>query len=94
VRDVPAAIRFWCAALDYQPVRPSTVDCATLVPRGGQGSQVERLLALGGRRVDWRYPAGADYVVLADPDGNTCCVVQKQRGSKPCAHSPVARIAP
>jgi len=35
------------------------------------------LLALGARRVAWRYPEGADYVVLADPDGNTFCVVQK-----------------
>jgi len=42
-----------------------------------RASEVERLLALGARRVDWRYPEGADYVVLADPDGNTFCVVQK-----------------
>jgi predicted enzyme related to lactoylglutathione lyase len=42
-----------------------------------QGSEVERLLALGAQRVDWRYPEGADYVVLADPDGNRFCVVQK-----------------
>ena len=42
-----------------------------------RASEVERLLALGARRVAWRYPEGADYVVLADPDGNTFCVVQK-----------------
>jgi catechol 2,3-dioxygenase-like lactoylglutathione lyase family enzyme len=42
-----------------------------------QTVEVERLLALGARRVDWRYPENADYVVLADPDGNTFCVVQK-----------------
>jgi catechol 2,3-dioxygenase-like lactoylglutathione lyase family enzyme len=105
VRDVPQAIRFWCAALDYVPLRPPSDDWAILVPREGQGPQiaitqvssdarthqrhhldlyaedqaaeVERLLALGARRVDWRYPAGADYLVLADPDGNTFCVVQK-----------------
>ncbi|MBZ9750552.1 VOC family protein [Deinococcus sp. HMF7604] len=42
-----------------------------------QGAEVERLLALGAQRVDWRYEPGADYVVLADPDGNRFCVVQK-----------------
>jgi catechol 2,3-dioxygenase-like lactoylglutathione lyase family enzyme len=42
-----------------------------------QQAEVDRLLNLGARRVDWRYPPEADYVVLADPDGNKFCVVQK-----------------
>jgi len=42
-----------------------------------QAAEVDRLLALGASRVEWRYPDEADYVVLADPDGNTFCVVQK-----------------
>ncbi|WP_216319636.1 VOC family protein [Deinococcus aestuarii] len=42
-----------------------------------QAAEVERLLALGATRVDWRYEPEADYVVLADPDGNRFCVVQK-----------------
>lgn len=42
-----------------------------------QAAEVERLLGLGAARVDWRYEPGADYVVLADPDGNRFCVVQK-----------------
>ena len=41
-------------------------------------AEVERLLGIGARRVDWRYPPGADYTVLADPDGNTFCVVEKK----------------
>jgi hypothetical protein len=40
-------------------------------------NEVERLVNLGARRYPWRYPAGADYVVLQDPDGNLFCVVQK-----------------
>ncbi|EYB66888.1 hypothetical protein DEIPH_ctg064orf0057 [Deinococcus phoenicis] len=44
---------------------------------GDQAAEVERLLALGAGQVDWRYEPGADYVVLADPDGNRFCVVQK-----------------
>ena len=41
-----------------------------------QTGEVERLVALGARRYPWRYPDGADYVVLADPDDNLFCVVQ------------------
>jgi catechol 2,3-dioxygenase-like lactoylglutathione lyase family enzyme len=105
VRDVPAAIRFWCAALNYQPLREPSEDWAILVPRDGPGPQmaitavssdakthqrhhldlyatdqqaeIDRLLALGAQRVEWRYPEGADYIVLADPDGNRFCVVRK-----------------
>lgn len=40
-----------------------------------QEKEVERLLNIGATRVDWKYEPGADYVVLADPDGNTFCVV-------------------
>ena len=41
-----------------------------------QAREVERLLKLGATRVNWKYEPDADYVVLADPDGNTFCVVQ------------------
>jgi len=37
-------------------------------------SEVERLVALGASRVDWRYQEGAQHVVLADPEGNLFCV--------------------
>jgi len=41
-----------------------------------QAAEVERLVGLGARRVDWDgYEPGADFVVLADPDGNRFCVV-------------------
>jgi catechol 2,3-dioxygenase-like lactoylglutathione lyase family enzyme len=43
-----------------------------------QAKEVERLLGLGATRVDWKYEPDADYVVLADPDGNTFCVVHVQ----------------
>ena len=39
-----------------------------------------RLLALGAERVDWDlYPEDADFVVLADPDGNRFCVIDTGR---------------
>lgn len=42
-----------------------------------QTQEVERLVGLGATRVEWDYEHDADYVVLADPNGNTFCVVQK-----------------
>jgi predicted enzyme related to lactoylglutathione lyase len=41
-----------------------------------QGVEVERLKALGATEVHWaRRPPDADYVILADPEGNRFCVV-------------------
>lgn len=40
-----------------------------------QQAQVERLISLGAQRVDWEYPDDADFIVLADPDGNLFCVI-------------------
>jgi len=44
-----------------------------------QAAEVERLIGLGAERVDWdHYPADPDFVVLADPEGNTFCVVNRR----------------
>ncbi|GAB3708708.1 VOC family protein [Nocardiopsis oceani] len=44
--------------------------------KADQAAEVERLVALGAHRVEWdQYPEGADFVVLADPDGNRFCVI-------------------
>jgi len=41
-----------------------------------QTAEVERLLALGATEIHWdKRPADADYVILADPEGNRFCVV-------------------
>jgi predicted enzyme related to lactoylglutathione lyase len=39
-------------------------------------SEVERLVALGAKRIPWEYAEDANYVVLQDPEGNELCVVQ------------------
>lgn len=44
-----------------------------------QRAEVERLISLGATRVDWAYPDGARFVVLADPEGNLFCVVNTGR---------------
>ena len=41
-----------------------------------QEREVERLIALGATEVHWdKRPSDADYVILADPEGNRFCVV-------------------
>jgi predicted enzyme related to lactoylglutathione lyase len=41
-----------------------------------QAAEVDRLVSLGARSVDWDdYPDDPDFVVLADPEGNRFCVV-------------------
>ena len=43
-----------------------------------QSAEVERLVSVGARRVDWdSYPDDPDFVVLEDPDGNRFCVIDK-----------------
>lgn len=41
-----------------------------------QSAEVERLKGLGATEVEWsRKPADADYVIMADPEGNRFCVI-------------------
>lgn len=41
-----------------------------------QAAEVQRLIALGATEVHWdKRPPDADYVILADPEGNRFCVV-------------------
>jgi catechol 2,3-dioxygenase-like lactoylglutathione lyase family enzyme len=42
-------------------------------------SEVDRLVNLGARRVDWTYPDGAAFVVLTDTGGNLFCVVNVEK---------------
>jgi hypothetical protein len=40
-----------------------------------QLAEVDRVISLGAERVDWEYPDDADFVVLADLEGNLFCVI-------------------
>jgi catechol 2,3-dioxygenase-like lactoylglutathione lyase family enzyme len=45
-----------------------------------QAGEVRRLIGLGATEVHWdRRPPDADYVILADPEGNRFCVVDTGR---------------
>jgi len=45
-----------------------------------QAGEVERLTALGATKVEWdRKPPDADFVILADPEGNRFCVIDTAR---------------
>ncbi len=46
-----------------------------------QSAQADRLIALGAERVDWDlYPPDADFIVLADTEGNRFCIVDTAHG--------------
>jgi len=54
-----------------------------------QAAEVDRLISLGAVRVDWTlYPPDADFVVLADPDGNRFCVIDTGATADPHSVSP------
>jgi catechol 2,3-dioxygenase-like lactoylglutathione lyase family enzyme len=38
-------------------------------------AEVARLESLGATRPPWEYPSNADFIVMADPDGNEFCVI-------------------
>ena len=45
-----------------------------------QAGEVERLKGLGAIEVHWdKRPADADYVIMADPEGNRFCVIDVKR---------------
>src|SRR6185295_19071738 len=45
-----------------------------------QAAEIKRLIALGATEVHWdKRPLDADYVILADPEGNRFCVVDAAR---------------
>ncbi len=48
-----------------------------------QAGEVKRLLALGATEIQWnKRPSDADYVILADPEGNRFCVVATNQETK------------
>ena len=104
VDNLERQMKFWQAALGYEPRQQTDADFVILQPPGGAGTcisldrvpaavqvpprlhldlytehqddEVQRLLELGATRVEWsKRPADADYVILADPEGNRFCVV-------------------
>jgi hypothetical protein len=45
-----------------------------------QADEVERLKGLGASEIHWdKQPADADYIIMADPEGNRFCVIDLAR---------------
>lgn len=44
-----------------------------------QAAEVTRLQELGATCIPWEYPPDADFVVMADPDGNEFCVIDSDQ---------------
>jgi len=53
-----------------------------------QAAEVERLVTLGASRIDVGQPTEASWVVLADPEGNEFCVLQRSVQEVESASSP------
>jgi len=57
-----------------------------------QAADVDRLNALGATEIHWdKRPADADYVILADPEGNRFCVIDLHHRPPPPAAAPPPR---
>ena len=57
---------------------PSTAADPPRLYADDQAAEVGRLIGLGATRVVWEnQPPGEDYVILADPEGNRFCVIDK-----------------
>jgi catechol 2,3-dioxygenase-like lactoylglutathione lyase family enzyme len=53
-----------------------------------QAAEVRRLIGLGATEVHWdKRPPDADYVILADPEGNRFCVIDAGWGLSPSVPS-------
>lgn len=64
--------------LDVRPALPGVPPRIHLdLYADDHAAEVARLEALGATRVDWTAPPGADFVVMADPEGNRFCVIDK-----------------
>lgn len=81
VNDLARATAFWHAALGYFPQEPGDETWVILVPGSGPGAQLALMLSetpvQEHPRIWDLYPEDPDFVVLADPDGNRFCVIDK-----------------
>ena len=75
-RGRPAAPSVWLQPVD-EPTPGKNRGHPDLSPDGDGEAEVERLLALGARRVEIGQTGDEGFVVLADPEGNEFCVFRK-----------------
>ncbi|MEV4708577.1 VOC family protein [Actinoplanes sp. NPDC049316] len=79
--DDPGAPTVWLQA-PAGPKSGKNRNHPDLVVAGGgdQAAEVERLLRLGARRADVGQTGDEGFMVLADPEGNEFCVLNRQPG--------------
>jgi catechol 2,3-dioxygenase-like lactoylglutathione lyase family enzyme len=93
VPDLDGMARFWSAALGYRIAAGDDGSATLYPPRdagpegnrnhpdltagGDVDAEVQRLIGLGARRVDVGQRDDDPFVVLADPEGNECCVPRR-----------------
>jgi hypothetical protein len=80
----PEALTVWVQHSDTPKAHKNRDHPDLTVTAGDAGTEVERLLGLGARRVDVGQTGDEGFEVLADPEGNEFCVL----------HGPPARPRP
>jgi len=75
----PGALTVWLQA-SAGPKRGKNRDHPDLVSDGDVDAEVDRLVALGARRVDIGQSPVDPFVVLADPEGNEFCILRRPPG--------------
>jgi hypothetical protein len=76
--DAPHAPSVWLQPVDV-PTPGKIRGHPDLAPDGDGEAEIERLLALGARRVEIGQRGDEVFVVLADPEGNEFCVFRRPR---------------
>lgn len=84
VDDLDRLVEFWTQALDGPNVSLDRVRSELHIPprihldlyAEDRAAEVTRLRSLGASEIPWsKRPADADYVIMADPEGNRFCVI-------------------
>jgi hypothetical protein len=76
--DAAHALSVWLQPVD-EPTPGKNRGHPDLSPDGDGEAEVERLLALGARRVEIGQTGDEGFIVLADPEGNEFCVFREPR---------------
>ena len=77
--DVSAPVGICFMPVDDRKVVKNRVHLDLTTSAGDRDAEIERIVALGARRVDVGQTGAESWTVLADPEGNEFCVVRPKQ---------------